>query len=187
MKEIHKYKIEFLANLKSVLTFLMMSLMATSFPFSVPTNSSSCSTVSTAVFLWKWFSHFSNAKERHYKTTKVRRSTCRLIPVSDVDRHQVVEVQAAPLLNIRRAGGTVESPAHLWTRAGQKNCGELLPEARLTALEKLIGLVDDQPFHTEHQQKTSILHFFSKCLSGCLYVTRDRDMERRQSCTTKQD
>lgn len=31
----------------------MISLMATSLPFSVPTNSSSCSTVSTAVFLGK--------------------------------------------------------------------------------------------------------------------------------------
>lgn len=97
--------------------------------------------------------------------------------MSDVDGHQVVEVQAAPLLNIRRAGGTVESPAHLWTRAGQKNCGELLPEARLAALEKLIGLIDDQPLHTEHQQKTSILHFFHTFLSSRLSVTRDRDME----------
>lgn len=41
-------------------TFLMMSLMATSLPFSVPTNSSSCSTVSTAVFLRRWYIHLSD-------------------------------------------------------------------------------------------------------------------------------
>lgn len=47
----------------------MMSLMATSLPSSVPTNSSSCSTVSTAVFLRKWEIeieiHLSNAKKHN--------------------------------------------------------------------------------------------------------------------------
>lgn len=130
--------------------------MANSLPFSVPTNSSSCSTVSTAVFLRRWETNFSNARKRQYKSAKARGCTHRLLPVSNVDRHQVVKVQTTPLLHIWRAGGAEESPAHLWARTGQKNCSELLPETRLTILKQLIRLIHDQPLHTEHQQNTTV-------------------------------
>lgn len=58
--------------------------------------------------------------------------------MSDVDGNQVVEVQAAPLFYVRSARGAEESPADLCTRAGQKNGGQLLPEARLTVFKQLI-------------------------------------------------
>lgn len=55
------------------------------------------------------------------------------------------------------AGGTKESPAHLWAGTGQKNGGELLPEACLPIFKQLIRLVNDQPLHSEEQSKTVTL------------------------------
>lgn len=76
----------------------------------------------------------------------------RPLPVSDVHRNQVVEVQAAPLLHFGCACGAEESPAHLRTATGEKNGGQLLPKAPLPVFKKLIGLVHNQPFHTEIEQ-----------------------------------
>lgn len=72
--------------------------------------------------------------------------------MSDVDGYQVVEVQATPLFHLRSAGGAEERPAHLGIRTCQKNGRQLLPEARLTVLKELIGLVDNQPLHAEQQR-----------------------------------
>lgn len=131
--------------------------MAKSFPFSVPTNSSSCSTVSTAVFLRRWEIHFFKCLRRRYNiTAKVRACTDGLLPVSNIDRNHVVEVEATPLLHIWRACGTEERPAHLWARTGQKHGGQLLPKSRLPVLKQLIRLVDNQPLHTEHQHNTNV-------------------------------
>lgn len=161
--------------------------MATSLPFSVPTNSNSCSTVSTAVFLRRGQIHLSKARTRQYKSTKLRSFMCRLLPVTNVDRHQVVKVQTTPLLHFCRTGGAEESPAHLWTGTSQKHCGELLPEARLTALKQLIGLIHNQPLHTDRpqsnkrQQKPTVsffLWFF------CQFTVKEETRSRHQDSTT---
>lgn len=60
---------------RSVLTFLIISLTANSLPFSVPTNNSSCSTVSTAVFLRKGGIHFSKDGRRQQKSANLRSHT----------------------------------------------------------------------------------------------------------------
>lgn len=78
--------------------------------------------------------------------------------MSDVDGHQVVQVETTPLLHIRRAGGAEERPAHAGAGAGQENLGQLLPEARLAVLEQLVGLVDNQPLHPGQRGNASISH-----------------------------
>lgn len=118
-----------------------------------------------------------------YESIKI---TSRLLPVSDVDRHQVVEVQTAPLIDILRAGGTEESPAHLCPRTGQKDGGELLPEARLTAFKQLIGLIDHQPLHAEQQHNTTInVPFYSRFLLTVESGDRDRKWEKEGSGMTQ--
>lgn len=147
----------------------MISLIATSLPFSVPTNSSCWSTVSTAVFLKRWNTHVSIVtKKRRHEFAAVSSSSARAVPVPDVYRNQVVEVQAAPLFYICRASGAEESPAHLWTGAGQKNGGQLLSEARLAVFKQLIGLIDNQPLHTEkqHPEHHQSVFFLKKNVSN---------------------
>lgn len=136
----------------------MMSLMATSLPFSVPTNSSSCSTVSTAVFLRGRLQYVSFLKTRiPYKSITVQSVTSRSSPVSNIDRDQVVQVQTTPLLHVLRAGGAEESPAHLRPRAGQEHSGQLLPETCLTVFKQLVGLVHHQPLHTAWEENMSVV------------------------------
>lgn len=77
--------------------------------------------------------------------------------MSNVDRHQVVQVEATPLFNIRGAGGAEEGPAHSGAGAGQEDLSQLLPEARLAVLEQLVGLVHHQPLHPAEVQSWRIL------------------------------
>lgn len=111
-------------------------------------------------------------KKIQYKSLK---SKALKLPVSNVDRNQIVEVQTAPLFHVRCAGSAEESPAHLWAGAGQKNCGELLPEAWSAVFKQLIRLIDDQPLHTEHRQRgQQFISFIFKIIYWaifCLYET----------------
>lgn len=78
-------------------------------------------------------------------------------PVSYVDGHQVVKVEATPLFHVRRAGGAQERPAHPGAGAGQEHLGQLLPETRLAVLKQLVGLIHHQPLHPGQQGHTAKL------------------------------
>lgn len=181
---------EFFASLKGVLTFLMMSLMATSFPFSVPTNSSSCSTVSTAVFLRKWFSHFFIIQKKDdmnppkWRVLLVDWYLCPMLTdtrLSRFRRHHcsTSDVQVA----LKKALRTFE-PEQARKTVASCSLKPVLPPSN--------SLSDSST--TSHStlntnKKTTILHFFSpRFLSPSgLHMTRDGDTERGQSCTSKQD
>ena len=69
------------------------------------------------------------------------------LPLAHVDRDEVVEVEAAPLLHVRRARGAEEGPAHTRTGAGEEQGGQLISEAPLPALEQLVRLIHHKPLH----------------------------------------
>lgn len=112
----------------------------------------------------------------------MRSVTGRALPVSNVDRHQVVKVQATPLLYIRRARGTEERPAYFWSATGQKHCGQLLSEACFTSFKQLIRLINDQPLHTEqHKTKVGLRSFW--LIFMLMVVTEKKSHRRRWNVT----
>lgn len=80
-----------------------------------------------------------------------------LVPGSDVNGDKVVQIEFAPLFNLRGESGAEQSAAYFGGGAGQEDGGQLLPEASLSVLEQLVGLVHDQPLHTAHTTATG--HF----------------------------
>lgn len=77
------------------------------------------------------------------------------VPGSDVNRDEVVQVEFAPLLHLGGESGTEQSAANPGRGAGQEDGGQLIPEASLTVLEQLIGLVHHQPLHAAQHNTTS--------------------------------
>lgn len=80
------------------------------------------------------------------------------IPGSDVNRDKIVQIEFAPLLNLRGESGAEQSAANFGRSAGQEDGGQLLPEASLTILKQLIGLVHHQPLHTAHTRIYNTTH-----------------------------
>lgn len=115
-----------------------------------------------------------------YKTKLYSRKA--VIPLTNVDRDEIVEVQSTPLLYVCAEGGAKESPANFRTRAGQENGGELLSETRFAILKELIWFIDHQPFHSEYN--TDLINVHTRDISeydGAHWLRKNGQKEYKNS------